>query len=162
MKKKENMTTRRFVMQLDPPPDPALGLAVPAADVRSVLRGLPVSVCQGPVFVFLQVQDDQQMDLGGPEELPDHFPGRWLPARVLVHGAVRARVAAHHQCAGIHRRLCPDEGHQGLEYLPDGLLYAEPHRWHRSGLYLAHDLRRHPQQLRHSRRAGNTNTASGD
>ncbi len=48
-------------------------------------------------------------------------------------GAVRARVAAHHQCAGIRRRLCPDEGHQGLEYLPDGLLYAEPDRRHRLG-----------------------------
>ena len=44
-------------MQPDPPPDPALGLAVPAADVRSVLRGLPVPVCKGAVPVLLQVQD---------------------------------------------------------------------------------------------------------
>ena len=62
-------------MQLDPPPDPALGLAVPAADVRSVLRGLPVPVCKGAVPVLLQVQDDQQVDVGGTEKLPDHLPG---------------------------------------------------------------------------------------
>lgn len=60
-------------MQLDPPPDPALGLAVPAADVRSVLRGLPVPVCKGAVPVLLQVQDDQQVDVGGTENYQTIF-----------------------------------------------------------------------------------------
>ena len=40
-----------------------------------ILRRLPVSVRKGAVPVLLQVQDDQQMDVGGTEKLPDHLPG---------------------------------------------------------------------------------------
>ena len=37
--------------------------------------GFLYPVRKGAVPVLLQVQDDQQVDVGGTEKLPDHLPG---------------------------------------------------------------------------------------
>lgn len=108
-------------MQLDSPPDPTLGMAVPAANVRSILRGIPVSICKRAVLVLLQVQNDQQVDLGWLEKLSDHFPRRGLPPCVLVYGTVRSCVPCHHQRACLCCCVCSDQRHQGLESVPHRL-----------------------------------------